>query len=434
MARLLTLVVCGLLVSARFVHCEEDAGANAGASGPLAGFQPASDVEEHSKIDLDIKDIEAANNEDPPDYTASKNIYENGRNSASGDALRALKSFSTKYTSASYQTEPFAIAANNFWGDWDYADKHLVAAFDGADLQGYGQYGTGTLGSTDNARKQIIKKVIKFQLVFQYAVHELESALKKYNDASATDVDRYGLGGSVHALDEWWAFHVGSLENGATSGYGPYILYEKRSKKFGTNTCTGFNTGGESCANKQLLESTNELKELTQSAGNAATVEAHAKCIRATLKIGPVQGCLEYGYKASVASAEDLPAWKAEAWAFCGAALPFLHAVDAAAAERVRAEVTLDSDKAPKWAVVKAAFTADNINKMGMRCADIGAYETAEAQHSVCTDTATIANTDGSVIDCPVIQDSDSESAANLRSAGVMAAVLSAAVAATFAI
>lgn len=41
--------------------------------------------------------------------------------------------------------------------------------------------------------------------------------MKTYNDVSLTTAARYGIGGAVHALDEWWAFYAGTLESG--TGY-----------------------------------------------------------------------------------------------------------------------------------------------------------------------------------------------------------------------
>ena len=60
-----------------------------------------------------------------------------------------------------------------------------------------------------------------------YALHELESANGKYKTGPVTD--------AAVALDEWWAYYAGSLEDGtAANGYGPYILVEKHSKTFDT--------------------------------------------------------------------------------------------------------------------------------------------------------------------------------------------------------
>ena len=63
-----------------------------------------------------------------------------------------------------------------------------------------------------------------------YALHEMEAALVKYNDTSLTGSE------ALHALDEWWAFYAGSLEDGTAKGSSTYILAEKRSKFFGVES------------------------------------------------------------------------------------------------------------------------------------------------------------------------------------------------------
>ena len=40
----------------------------------------------------------------------------------------------------------------------------------------------------------------------------------------------------VYTWDKFWAFYAGALESGLVTGYSPYVLAEKRSKFFGTNT------------------------------------------------------------------------------------------------------------------------------------------------------------------------------------------------------
>ena len=59
--------------------------------GLLAGYSPGGDVNEHSKIDLDIQDMIAA-----PDLVAAKLMYTAGGNSkVSGGRTRTVRGFST---------------------------------------------------------------------------------------------------------------------------------------------------------------------------------------------------------------------------------------------------------------------------------------------------------------------------------------------------
>ena len=53
-----------------------------------------------------------------------------------------------------------------------------------------------------SARKEIVKKVGKFQIMMQYAAHEFEAALGAYGKC---DYEK-----AIHYWDEWWAFYAGS--------------------------------------------------------------------------------------------------------------------------------------------------------------------------------------------------------------------------------
>mmetsp|Transcript_31986 Transcript_31986/g.49975 ORF Transcript_31986/g.49975 Transcript_31986/m.49975 type:complete len:158 (+) Transcript_31986:200-673(+) len=115
----------------------------------MAGYVAPSVVSEHAKIDLDIKDIEAAGT----DWAAIKQIYMEGKNSAKSSGLRNLQSMSTSFSSGS--DEYWAKIAHDYWGAWDFADQHLMAVLDGTDSALYGNYATGVYASTDAARKQV---------------------------------------------------------------------------------------------------------------------------------------------------------------------------------------------------------------------------------------------------------------------------------------
>jgi len=384
------------------VICEEEAalGEVIGDKGVgMAGYPPPSNVVEHSKIDLDIRDIEKAGS----DYALAKTIYTEGKHSNSGDAKRTLQSFSTKYLSGSAQQEPMAKLAYDFWGDWDYSNQHLLAVMEPLDSTVYGDYKTGKWGSTDDARKQMIKKVLKFQTTWLYALHELEGSWSKYNDESKTDEERYGIGGAVHAFDEYWAFYVGSLEDGSVEsdeedgaglGYGPYIAAEKLATPMGTDGYVVSN-GGKSYVNWELMFHAHAVQRLLQKPGNEEKLKDAFKCIRAMMKVPLVQACIRYSYVTTTKwQTDDFAKYKGEMWAFCSAALPFVHEVDANAAQTLKQETQMSNLKAPDFGKIKEVFNGVTVNKMGIRCKDVGHltgddYE--DADHEECNDVDLVA-------------------------------------------
>jgi len=338
----------------------------------IAGYTPVTNVSAHARIDLDVKAIEEAGT----DYAAARQVYTAGANSAKDGGQRTLQGFSTAYAVAGpARAEPLAAASHAFWGDWDYANRHVLAALAGNDSATYGDYGSGVLAADAAARTQVIKKVIKFSLIPQYVQHELEEALASYTLGQYEDA-------AMH-WDEGWAFYAGSLEGGNGTGYSAYILAEKRARNFNTTV------GAQSSVNVRFLAAMAAGQGQVAVAGNAAALLQTVKCIRGLMAVPPIQGCLRYAYKvAAVSLAAELPKEAAEAWAFCAAALPGLAAVDPAVAAAVRAETFLSGSRRAGWPVVRAAFGAATLNAMGVRCADVGTLnaEYPASAHPVCED------------------------------------------------
>ena len=186
------------------------------------------------------------------------------------------------------------------------------------------------------ARNQIIKKLIQYQIVQLYAQHKIEEALVKY--ASATDANRAEVG---VVWDEFWAFYAGSMETGAANGVAAYVNAESRSEFFQTRSAASTSGNGpKSMVNDFLLKAAQNGRDLIKTAGNGEKLNDIAKCIRAQMKVPLIQGCLLYAYDADVTTAfsadddaDKLPGVenKAEMWAFCSGALPYLAEVDATA-------------------------------------------------------------------------------------------------------
>lgn len=131
------------------------AGAPGSPGVAIAGYAPVTDVSEHARIDLDIRAIEEAET----DYATALAVYTQGANSAKEDGNRTLQGFSTEFLEAGpAQEEPLAVQAQAFWGDWDYADRHLLAALAGNDSTTYGAYASGALAADPAARTQASKR------------------------------------------------------------------------------------------------------------------------------------------------------------------------------------------------------------------------------------------------------------------------------------
>jgi len=105
---------------------------------------------------------------------------------------------------------------------------------------------------------------------------------------------------------------------------------------------------------------------------------------------------------------------KGELWSFCSGVLPFLHAVDPTAAETLLTQVnvnTIENLSLAKWTTIKSVFSATNLNKMGVKCADVGGFVNQDAAKTsattlrtdfeVCTDDPAVpVNADADTAQC----------------------------------
>jgi hypothetical protein len=128
-----------------------------------------------------------------------------------------------------------------------------------------------------------------------------------------------------------------------TNGVAAYVNAESRSEFFQTRSAASTSGNGpKSMVNDFLLKAAQNGRDLIKTAGNGEKLNDIAKCIHAQMKVPLIQGCrgLLYAYDADVTTAfsavddtDKLPGVenKAEMWAFCSGALPYLAAVDATA-------------------------------------------------------------------------------------------------------
>jgi hypothetical protein len=332
-------------------------------------------------------------------WVAAKKVYEEGENSKKSSGKRTIQGFALK------KDEPIGDIFLAYKAKHD-PHKLVEAALAGTDstTAGYkGKFGTGTIAGKCSARKQIVQKVGKFQIMMQYAAHEFEAALTAYGKGDYE--------AAVHYWDEWWAFYAGSLGG---MDYAPYMLAKKRAENFGTDTKLTTVDTDKSAVNCMLLQATKQGAELLKNSSNTDKLADITKCMRAQLKVPLIQGCLRYGYRTACGvgysgqfdegcdkfeNGTTIPGRtssyphtdkKAEMAAFCSGAAAFLNEVSSEDADKLQVEYTMDTDtKIPSWPNVKAVFSQKNLNKMGIKCADVGSLEDGgypNAAMPVCTD------------------------------------------------
>merc|ERR1711935_926083 len=373
----------------------------------FAGYEPITDVTMHSRIDLDLEAITSEANIGgtcsagcklsdcavattvmaegtgcnydgttlswPTTADGSVDIWTNGEYSTKATSMRTIKGFASgakeKESSNSPATKDVAYKANKFiaimnkyWKSKNL-DEHtwgvemIKAAFDGTKVGTNAHLDFSTVGR--DFRKEAIQKGIVYMNIFPYVTWELQDAVNDCNAFAGTANDD----ASVHAWDEAVAFYAGSktrgIGYGASGGNLQYALADKRCKNF--KTCAdGFT--GVSKVNQDIFALFNlgkvEARKMSSSATTAdcALLNALKEKIT-TLSLVPfVQGTLRYLYKTRNDDSGRSAKQVGELWAFASAILPFVHEVDANAAEMLyrrawQLDFTTDSYEAIKTAL-----------------------------------------------------------------------------------
>merc|ERR1711935_1307475 len=249
--------------------------------------------------------------------------------------------------------------------------------------------------------------------IFPYVIWEMQDAINDCKDGDLTTNSWVG-GMAVHAWDEAVAFYTGSSEavtwggvTGYSGGYLQYYLADKRCENFGTCTAS-YDTNpddftGESKVNQEIITLFQRGEdEITAAVDSTSSTKCDvpAKTMEevATKMLVPfIQGTIRYLHKTSTLSGRSAKQ-AGELFAFASTILPFIHAVDPAAATMLYNhvwEMPADPDNdVNSVATIKSAIEA-TYPKLGfgagigtLKCSDIGSlHNGGNLQLSGCVDT-----------------------------------------------
>lgn len=278
----------------------------------LCGLNLECGVRGHSKIDLDIEDMDEAFDAD--DFSGARRAYANGGKSVKSDGtVRTLKGFSTS-ADDKMATEGYFKLYKAYWDNkGDYADRFVTASLDKSGM---------FAGKSAVFRSQTAIKGAQYQNVWMYVIHEMEDAINDCVDNQPTS----NIGG-VKAWDEAWAFYCGSkpgksgaIKRGRAAGCSTWTLGQKRCTQSGT--CQ---KGGKFAkANVELKKLFKKgMKQLSLQQCNSLLKTKNKIIVHMTAPL--IQGLLRYIVvtKKAVSSDKDKP--HAEGWAFAAAVLPLIN-------------------------------------------------------------------------------------------------------------
>ena len=409
----------------------------------IAGYEPQSDVVQHSRIDLDvdsiINDLPARNGGDINDCSSnncnydgttmsgeagdSYSVWTAGEFSTKSSGIRNIRDFAknaaTKSsgndaaTDVDYKDNGFISVMNAYWkkkglDEFTWGEQIVDAAFKGTPLVDVDFSKVGW-----DFRKETIGKGIVYLNVFPYVIWEMQDAI---NDCKAGKLSANA--DSVHAWDEAVAFYTGSLEGttqggdvGLTGGYGEgelqFTVAEKRCKNFGTCTADFDSTinNGYSQVNFDIFQLFTRGRDQILSAANSGDAGAcHALTetmneISGLMLVPFIQGVQRYLYKTAQGTASAKEA--GELFAFASAALPFIDAVDPTAAEKLynrawKQDFTTESDfKTIKYAVEDTySLLGVGAGQGKVTCSAVGElYDSGNVLSAACVDAEPTSQT-----------------------------------------
>eukprot|EP00804_Cyclotella_cryptica_P018112 CCRYP_005898-RB/>CCRYP_005898-RB protein AED:0.02 eAED:0.02 QI:1433/1/1/1/0.93/0.88/17/82/2547 len=339
----------GFMPRNNFTHCQESA-----TNKQLAGFSYVGDHDsfgQHSKIDVDIKDIEAFidNGLDifPTDNGLGKDFYQFQQYSSSYASVQGLAKSSGREVVPS-----FASFRRYFNDDVNYADSIIVDAF-----QQEGVYAT----ATSDVRRRAISFTMRYMVTYMAALEKLYTTINLCTDSNKSE--------AYESLDAAAAYIIGSSEGTQDGGSYDGVLLFMLAKRL----CVHFKT----CSSSNNAESNERIISLLYAAQGEIDVgacDSLAKTVRGienTLVIPLIQGTLFTALQNDlfINKVIDAGDYLAEGQVLAQCILPLIHDVDPSAANDIESVMV---DGFPNHAKVFRAMGIAIPKMKGLDCNMVG--------------------------------------------------------------
>ncbi len=295
-------------------------------------------------------------------------------------AKRTIQGFSTSAQSKMAQCAncPYDTyeAFYNYYGEYDYANQIVLAAFSGQPTQ-FKNFNNDFGLYTLEGREQIIKKGTAYMNIWMYVIREMEDALDDCQEACTIENCNDD---PVHAWDEAAAFYTGSLEGGDGSGSGnlAYALADKRCQNFKTCGDLADSVTGTSKVNIDIFKNLGTgLQKINR--GECASARTEKENIEKLMLVPLIQGTLRYAYKTDTEPYSEKA--EAEGAIFALAVAPMVAKCDAAAAQTIADNMKVGQNGSADFAQVKKAFES-TYDCMGVDSEMVGGlYDSASRQY-----------------------------------------------------
>ena len=260
----------------------------------------------------------------------------------------------------------------NYYGQYDYADRFVMAGFNNAATSGFVNGGADFSNYDEEAVNEIIKKGTAYLNVWMYVIREMEDAIDDCsNDCGTTECND----DQVHAWDEAVAFYTGSIPK--ADGNGGVLLYtlaQKRCANFGTCLVSGDNAGMAG-VNDQIFRKFNAGKQALRQ-GKCTDASTLVAEITSLMSIPMIQGAMRYAHILGEQNQVTDNA-EAEGVAFASAVLPLVHFCNAGDAKTIYDNLKTGTGSSTDFGAVKQAFE-NNYDCLGVKCGDVGGLLSAD--------------------------------------------------------
>jgi len=295
---------------------------------------------------------------------------------------RTLQGFSTAVEEKMLSCSPGcpmqdADYFTKYYGQADYADRYIQAAFDGGAITNFDNGNVDFNGLGFTAKSELIKKGTVCMNVFMYVIREFEDAINDCRTECDTATDCND--DPVHAWDEGVAFYAGSYEGseGFSSGKMLHQLADKRCRNFKTCGLNGDLDGPTtSYVNHQLLKLFNRGKEQLLS-GQCGAVRPTVREIANLMYIPLIQATLRYAYFLETGDRNEKQ--RAEGAVFSASVLPRIHAASRSAAATISSNMSITSTST-SFSAVKSAFESVYAD-LGITCRKVGGIVKADGSY-----------------------------------------------------
>ena len=315
-------------------------------------------------------------------YTYSYDIRQDNNND------RTIQSFSTKAEEKMRPAPGQAYFKDfqtfvDYYGDTDYANKWILAAFGGNSTSyssGRGDADFAPLvGNAGKGRAEAFKKGTLFLNIWMYVVRELEDAVADCRVACDLSSPEDCNEDPVYALDEAVAFYTGSLEGQEGTGDGNllYYLADLRAEEFRTAGYLSNDPEGKSYINHEIFYWFSEMQEALLSKNSDGTGQCDAAeeikdTIVDLMKVPLIQNVIRYAYVRGMQENAHEEKSEAEGATSVAALLPYLHKCHPSSANTIYDQLKIGSDAADvNFARVKE--TLESLYEcLGVNCVMVG--------------------------------------------------------------